>query len=353
MPTFHLPRRATAPLLLLTAACGSSFVTAPAGDGGPDSGIGTDGAARDGGGGVDAASCPAGSLCVHVAVATGSSPDVPGYDATSGAGSLMLDGQGTVVVSVYTSDPGAAGFSSPPAYEFHYPPGGKTEIAIKDLPVTVEGKLGPGTYWYAAAFEDNPAVRVTGIGGRLIGDYISVPALDSSDKASYPKVTLAPGAVAGTDVDISVKPVRVLNLTASASPELLVQASMNPAIHGDGPAVLVLYTGSIGQPSAVYLDVAEECLTLPLHLNMSTNATFPTTYVGTANVFGEILDYGTGGSTGTGLPPGTIYTSASKPQSVNVEAGTWSSGGTITFDAVTPPPGGSDTCQCPLSGACK
>jgi hypothetical protein len=250
-------------------------------------------------------------FCVDVSL---EHKDHPGYDATSGAGPLGIDGKGIVYVALYDKDPAADLMGGPaptPKAVLQYPPAEHVtdEADIdKSLPLTLTGRAPAGTYWVITQFADSKAKRGVGEAGVLPGDFVIVPSVDATTRRTeYPKLTLTDGTTGRSEQKL--RPYRRVDVDLGAGPDVASQAMTNPTIHGDGPVLFAIYDGDFNaKPSPNILSVSLwPCAALKPSNNppIRASASFGTTVDGEHNLFAVLFDYKTDIKATT---QGNIYT---------------------------------------------
>ena len=191
--------------------------------------------------------------CVHLTVES----DHPGYDESSGAKSLGIDGQGIVYVNLYNTPPldPVTNVRATPIATIRYPPssdvGAEAAVATA-FPLTLTGKAVPDTYYVDAEYQDNTSAD-RGATTQLAGDFILVPQVKDG-ALEYPQETLAVGTT--KTFDVALRAVRRVDATVGVTPGLHAQALANAAIHGDGFVFFLLYDGDLsgGTSTATFVD---------------------------------------------------------------------------------------------------
>jgi hypothetical protein len=264
------------------ASCSSAnFTVAPSGDGGThDSG--------DGGADPCAPVDGIAKFCITV------NPTAhPGYDSSTGASSLGLDGKGMLQLLLFSQDP--AQHKTTPTI-ITYPPGeSPAEVDIdQDFPITIAAPVTvPGTYWFVAVFEDDTTTTrdVTLADSSLPGDFETVPSFDASFNFILPQATLTAGSTTPKTLDID--PVRQVVADVTPTLGLRTLKTGNSSIHGDGPMEFVLYDGAIDAPTVLGLAVSNKCVKLfdPGPTGYPIRAPFNTFVTGHHSVLGVLFDY--------------------------------------------------------------
>lgn len=281
----------------------------------------------------------------------------PGYDSGgSRAGELGLDGKGKVWVGLYDKNP-IVPDGPAPAPVAMLKPAETGEISLSKLPLMLSGSVPKaGSYWVMAQFMDNVAVsRSPGPDAILIGDFASLPVLDSATRAaSYLKLNVDAGKTAKLTLDM--KPYFGVRATTTAGSKLHDMALLNKAIHGDGPFLFLVFDGDLGTASGVLLsiDIVSKCTALhPEAFDLpKVPVVFRTPVNGKHKLLGIQVDYdGWSDSGGNPFPGRGALLGAAKDGTVDISTSSWLSEVEVVFDDVNKPytvaAGGTDKYVCP------
>jgi hypothetical protein len=351
-------------LSLLFGLCATACSSADFAVSGEDSGgTGSDSIATDDTGssstesGVDAYVDPCApepgiaKFCVDVKL---EHSDHPGYDATSGAASLGIDGKGIVYVSLFDKDPASdpmGGAAPVPKAVLQYPPAEHVDERAdidKSLPLTLAGRAAPGTYWVITQFADSEAKRGMGEAAVLPGDFVIVPNVNTTTrKTEYPKLTLTTGETGR--VEQKLRPYRRVDVDMGVTGEFAGKAMTNTSIHGDGPVLFAIYDGDFNAKTPTILSLATfPCVAIhPAKIPPDrTPATFGTTVDGEHNLFAMLFDYtiDTKPTTYGNIYTQTMSGGVTPIPKVNISATSWVSSAKADFateyfayDAATAP----------------
>lgn len=260
-------------------------------------------------------------FCVKIAGAAAH----PGYDSTSNADKLGVDGRGVVKVYLFSSDPGLKTPGLLPAATITYPSSGEISID-KDVPLTIDDAAPEGTYWFFVTFQDSTAPRGSGAEVASPGDFILVPTVEG-EKEVFPQVTLTKGTTQSTDIPL-LRPVRRVDADVVVGTKLHLDASANPNIHGDGPMQFLLYDGDLsgGFKTANFVDIAysKDCINVNPKVAPTVPVSFGVAVDGSHKLFAALFDYAIPSS--ADYPgKGTMYTAAvgTEVPFINIGTTTW------------------------------
>jgi hypothetical protein len=270
----------------------------------------------------------------------------PTYDVSTGAGGLIIDGSGVLLLFIYDKDPGKVD-AKPILYPTYPPETSLSEVRIDDFPVTVPIALpAAGTYWIIGRWQDNKLNSRAGSSIVLGGDFLSVPAVSAGGRFLYAQATVATGTT--TKASLLVHPSRRVEVDLVADPSMKTKYKDN-VVNGDGPTLFGLYDGDY--TTAIFLEyLTMECNNVaPLSATPPTvKSGFVTTVTGNHKLWVAIEDFDT---TGTFPPNGTLMTSTDTvtAPTVNIEPSSWTASANAKFVTVIgPQPAGTpDPTHCP------